>query len=155
MDTVCFTAHFKKRICQYNYVGFRSFAGLQQAKCLYLQATAFAQVFSFCAKTKTNSTLNRNAVAPFGSVSGAAQPAVSTLGASQCPAIAVLHRADQQWKRAPVQSAPAESLLQKSKTLCYLEAWKCSLEHKTSSTLSLHLFFPHLFIVTCIDCRSS
>ena len=101
MDIVCFSAHFKGRICQYNYPGFRSFAGLQQAKCLYLRVTAFPKAFSFCAKTKTVSTLNRNAVTPFGSVSGAAQPAASTPAAStpeaaQSPAIMVLRRADQQ-----------------------------------------------------------
>lgn len=84
MDTVCFTAHFKRRICQYNYPGFRSFAGLQQTKCLHLRAAAFPQAFPLCAKTKTISTLNRNAVAPFGSASGAAQPAASTPGASGC-----------------------------------------------------------------------
>lgn len=155
MDMVCFTTHFRRRICQYNYPGFRSFAGLQQGKCLYPWATAFAQSFSYCTKTITISTLTRNAVTPFGSMSGTAQPAVSTPGASQSPAIMVRHGADQQWKQAPVQSASAESLLQKSKTPCFLEAWKCGLEHKTGILLSPHLFFPHLYSVTCIDYSSS
>lgn len=50
---------------------------------------------------------------------------------------------------------PQLSLLQKSKTPCFLEAWKCGLEHKTRILFSPHLFFPHLDIVTCIDYSSS
>lgn len=152
MDTVFFTAHFKRRICQYNYPGFRSFVGLQQAKCLYIQATDFAQAFSFCAKkaacwTEMQSHLLA-ACLDQSSQQWASQGHLVPQSSRCCTELPHSEHRHQ-------HNQPQLKVCYRKAKLCYLEAWKCGLELKTGSLLSPHLFFPDLFIVTRIDCGSS